>query len=116
MPRAARSQWTSSGSRSRTSARRGSVSAAQRAAPSWSSSRERRAQDMSTEIDPGRPVVLRGGMVLTMNDAHDVLRDADVLVVGERIAAVGPSLEVPDGTIEIDAAGGIVMPGMIDTH
>jgi 5-methylthioadenosine/S-adenosylhomocysteine deaminase len=71
---------------------------------------------MSTEIDPGRPVVLRGGMVLTMNDAHDVLRDADVLVVGERIAAVGPSLEVPDGTMEIDAAGGIVMPGMIDTH
>ena len=30
--------------------------------------------------------------------------------------AVGPDLEVPEGAHEIDAAGGIVMPGMIDTH
>ena len=36
--------------------------------------------------EPGRPVVLRGGTVLTMNGAHDVLHDADVLVVGDRIA------------------------------
>ena len=28
----------------------------------------------------------------------------------------GRALNVPDGTVEIDAAGGIVMPGMIDTH
>ena len=54
--------------------------------------------------------------MLTMNDAHDLLHDADVLVVGERIAAVGPALEVPEGTFEIDASNGIVMPGMIDTH
>ena len=39
-----------------------------------------------------------------------------MLVVGDRIAAVGPRCEVPDGTREIDARGGIVMPGMIDTH
>src|SRR3954465_15902864 len=64
----------------------------------------------------GRPVVLRGGTVLTMDNAHTVLVDADVLVVDDRIAAVGPPLEVPDGTAEIDARGGIVMPGMIDTH
>ena len=66
--------------------------------------------------EPGRPVVLRRGTVLTMNDAHDVLADADVLVVGDRIAGVGPGLGVPEGTVEIDASGGIVMPGMIDTH
>jgi len=65
---------------------------------------------------PGRPVVLRGGTVLTMDDASTVLRDADVLVVDDRISAVGPALEVPEGTQEIDARGGIVMPGMIDTH
>jgi cytosine/adenosine deaminase-related metal-dependent hydrolase len=51
-----------------------------------------------------------------MDDASTVLRDADVLVVDDRIAAVGPALEVPEGTQEIDASGGIVMPGMIDTH
>jgi cytosine/adenosine deaminase-related metal-dependent hydrolase len=64
----------------------------------------------------GRPIVLRGGTVLTMDDAGTVLEGADVLVVDDRIAAVGPALEVPEGTQEIDASGGIVMPGMIDTH
>ncbi|TDO54494.1 cytosine/adenosine deaminase-related metal-dependent hydrolase [Kribbella sp. VKM Ac-2527] len=73
---------------------------------------------MSTAETPteGRPVVLRGGTVLTMDDNHAVLTGADVLVDGDRIAAVGPALDVPDGTFEIDARGGIVMPGMIDTH
>jgi 5-methylthioadenosine/S-adenosylhomocysteine deaminase len=63
-----------------------------------------------------RPVVLRHGTVLTMDDRRTVLTDADVLVVGERIEAIGPKLDVPDGTVEVDASGGIVMPGMVDTH
>ena len=66
--------------------------------------------------EPGRPLVFRGGTVLTMDDAGTVLTDADVLVVDDRIAAVGAGLDVPEGTQEIDATGGIVMPGMIDTH
>ena len=70
----------------------------------------------SATIEAGRPVVLRRGTVLTMNDARDVLHDADVLVVDDRIAGVGAGLEVPDGAYEIDASDGIVMPGMIDTH
>jgi 5-methylthioadenosine/S-adenosylhomocysteine deaminase len=70
----------------------------------------------STAIPAGRPIVLRGGMVLTMDGQKTVLRDADVLIVDDLIAAVGPSLEVPEGTVEVDAARGIVMPGMIDTH
>ena len=73
---------------------------------------------MSNERLPekGQPLVFRGGLVLTMDDRRSILENADVLVVGERIAAVGPALAVPDGTFEIDAAGGILMPGMIDTH
>ena len=66
--------------------------------------------------EPGRPLVLRGGTVLPMDGSATVLGDADVLVVDDRIAAVGPRLDVPEGTQEIDARGGIVMPGMIDTH
>jgi cytosine/adenosine deaminase-related metal-dependent hydrolase len=65
---------------------------------------------------PGQPVVFRSGTVLVMDDARTVLRDTDVLVVGERIEAVGPSLAVPEGTAEVDASGGVVMPGMVDTH
>ncbi|MDX3658850.1 amidohydrolase family protein [Streptomyces sp. ID05-26A] len=60
-------------------------------------------------------VVLRNGTVLTM-DGRPPLVDHDVLVAGDRIAAIGPRLEVPEGTEEIDATNGIVMPGMIDTH
>ena len=45
-----------------------------------------------------RPVVLRGGTVLTVDAAHRVLPGHDVLVVDDRIAAIGPDLSVPDGT------------------
>ncbi|MEV4050644.1 amidohydrolase family protein [Amycolatopsis sp. NPDC049688] len=62
------------------------------------------------------PVVLRGGTVLTLDDARRVLPGEDVLVEGDRITAIGPALDVPPGTTEIDATGGLVLPGMIDTH
>ncbi|MGW3960743.1 amidohydrolase family protein [Amycolatopsis sp. NPDC005003] len=61
-------------------------------------------------------IVLRAGTVLTLDDARRVLPGEDVLVDGDRIAAIGPALDVPPGTTEVDASGGVVMPGMIDTH
>jgi 5-methylthioadenosine/S-adenosylhomocysteine deaminase len=69
-----------------------------------------------SDLASGRPLVFRGATVLTMTDAHSIEQDADVLVDGERIAGVGPGLPVPDNAVEIDARGGILMPGMIDTH
>lgn len=60
--------------------------------------------------------VFRHGTVLTMDDTHRVLTDTDVLVVGDRVAEVGTGLAAPEGALEVDATGGIVMPGMIDTH
>ena len=60
--------------------------------------------------------VFRDATVLTMDAGRQILPHTDVLIVDERIAAIGPHLVVPDGTFEIDAAGGILMPGMIDTH
>ncbi len=70
----------------------------------------------TSDLTPGRPVVIRNATVLTMDDGHRVVENGDVLVSGERIEAVGPSLAVPDGTVEIDGTGGILMPGMVDTH
>ena len=61
-------------------------------------------------------VVFRNGTVLTVDAGRTVLSGHDVLVTGDRIAAVGVGLEVPEGTEEVDATGGIVMPGMVDTH
>lgn len=51
--------------------------------------------------------------------AYNALRRsfvADVLVVGEKIAAVGPKLEAPRGARVIDATGKFVIPGGIDTR
>ena len=64
----------------------------------------------------GSAIVFRNGVVLTMDDRGTVHNRGDVLVVGQRIAEVGPDLAAPEGAMEIDASGGIVMPGMIDTH
>jgi 5-methylthioadenosine/S-adenosylhomocysteine deaminase len=60
--------------------------------------------------------VFRNGLVITMDDAHTIIPGGDVLVVDDKIQQIGTNLEVPEGTEEIDASGGIVMPGMIDTH
>ena len=65
-------------------------------------------------VNAGRPVVFRDATVLTMGEAGIVA--GDVLVTGDTITAVGPGLAVPDGTVEIDCTGGILMPGMVDTH
>ena len=71
--------------------------------------------DQIEAVNNGRPLVFRNATVLTMDQAG-VLEQADVLVTGNVITAVGAQLEVPEGSVEIDAAGGILMPGMIDTH
>lgn len=66
--------------------------------------------------DQNRPVVLRGGTVVTVDDRHRVLPDTDVLVLGDRIAAIGPGLRAPADALVVDARDGVVMPGMVDTH
>jgi 5-methylthioadenosine/S-adenosylhomocysteine deaminase len=71
---------------------------------------------MSAPDSGNGSIVFRNGLVLTMDDRGTIAKGADVLVVGDRIAEIGPNLVAPEGTVEIDASGGIVMPGMIDTH
>jgi dihydropyrimidinase len=56
-------------------------------------------------------LLLRGGTVVDSDGA----RRADVLVNGERIAAVGPCLDV-GGARVVDAGGAYVIPGGIDVH
>jgi dihydroorotase len=43
-------------------------------------------------------------------------RRADVLVVDGRIAAIGDGLERPSGTVELDASGCWLGPGLVDLH
>lgn len=57
-------------------------------------------------------LVIRAGRVIDPESGHDAI--ADIGIVGDRIAAVGPSLGA--GMREIDAAGLVVAPGFIDLH
>ena len=66
------------------------------------------------DFTEGRPVVFRNAIVIPVDGP--VILDGDVLVKGELIESVGPNLEVPEGTLEIDAKGGILTPGFVDTH
>ena len=63
----------------------------------------------------GRRYVIRGGHVMSMDPAVGDFAQADVLVEGKKILAVGPNLQAR-GAAVIDARGRIVMPGFIDTH
>lgn len=62
-------------------------------------------------------LVLRGATVITMAD-DGVIVDADVVIVGDRITAVGSrgAVEVPAGASVRDAGGRFIIPGLIDTH
>ncbi|MEX6634771.1 amidohydrolase family protein [Hyphococcus lacteus] len=63
-------------------------------------------------------LLLTGGRALTMANGDTVITNADILVTGRRIAAVGPagSFSVPEGTLRHDISGKTVMPGFIDAH
>jgi cytosine/adenosine deaminase-related metal-dependent hydrolase len=63
----------------------------------------------------GRRYIIRGGAVMSMDPNVGDFPQADVLVEGKKILAVGPNLHA-GGASEIDARGRIVMPGFIDTH
>src|SRR6266516_6972366 len=63
----------------------------------------------------GRRYIIRGGHVMSMDPKVGDFANADVLVEGKKILAVGPNLRA-SGAAEIDARGKIVMPGFIDTH
>src|SRR3954470_3830013 len=58
--------------------------------------------------------LIRGATVLTMDKQGD-LPQADLLVQGDRIAAIAPTLQADDAQA-IDARGCIVIPGLVNAH
>jgi imidazolonepropionase-like amidohydrolase len=64
--------------------------------------------------DPGeRPILIKGGRIITIT--RGTLEAGSVLIEGGRITAVGQDLTVPKDALVIDAAGGFVLPGFIDS-
>lgn len=64
-------------------------------------------------------LLVAGGLVVTVDPERRVLADGAVAIDGGRIVAVGPSAEIERcyrGDRRIDAAGHIVLPGLVDAH
>lgn len=63
-------------------------------------------------------LIIKNGTVLTMNADKDVIQAGVVVIKDKRIVAVGSDelLATFSSNDTIDAEGGIVMPGMINTH
>src|SRR4051794_27301438 len=55
--------------------------------------------------------LLRGGRVVSADGEFG----GDVLLVGEKVAAVG-EVDAPAGATVLDVSGCVVMPGLIDNH
>lgn len=74
------------------------------------------AQDFqgSRGLPGDRRILLKGGTVLTMDEALGSLEQGDVLIEDDRIAEIGRDIDAPAQVI--DASGMIVMPGFVDTH
>jgi len=61
------------------------------------------------------PIVLRAARLLEV-DTGTLLKPGEVLVVGDRIRAVGVSVEHPQGAKVIDLGDTTLLPGLIDAH
>ncbi len=59
--------------------------------------------------------LIKGGWVLSMDDAIGDIKGGDVLIEDDKIAAVGHDIEAGGADI-IDAANFIVSPGMVNVH
>ncbi len=61
-------------------------------------------------------VILRGANVITMR-GDEVVRNADIVIRGNRIQTIGPAASAtPPGARVMDVRGHTIMPGLIDVH
>ncbi|MFQ6123629.1 MAG: amidohydrolase family protein [Candidatus Heimdallarchaeota archaeon] len=64
-------------------------------------------------------ILIRDGLVITMNDRREIIESGSVLIQGNKITAVGKTDEVisiSHGDKVLDAKGKIVMPGLFCAH
>ena len=64
---------------------------------------------------PSGKTLIRGACVLTMDGELGTIPEGDVLIEGDRVAAVGQGVPA-DGAEVVDGRDRIVLPGFVDTH
>ena len=64
---------------------------------------------------PAAPIVLHAARLLQI-DTGTLLQPGEILVQGERILAVGTSVQHPQGARIIDLGDATLLPGLIDAH
>jgi len=70
-----------------------------------------------TRVEAARRILLRGGVVLTLDPDLGDFAQADLLIEDGRIAEIRPEIAVSDEAIVVvDATNRIVIPGFVDTH
>ncbi|RBP15512.1 cytosine/adenosine deaminase-related metal-dependent hydrolase [Roseiarcus fermentans] len=62
-------------------------------------------------------ILIRGASILSMDPRIGDFGKGDILIEGETIAAVAPTISVDTGAVElVDAESMIAIPGFVDTH
>lgn len=61
-------------------------------------------------------LITRIGELMTVDDEDRVLRDAAVVIDGDRIAWIGAAAEAPAADDRVDADGRALLPGWVDSH
>src|SRR5215813_5016395 len=64
---------------------------------------------------PSRQIAVRAGRLIDGADSAPI-RNAVILIEGDRITAVGAGLAIPAGYEVVDLSRSTVLPGLIDCH
>ena len=60
---------------------------------------------------------ITGARIITMTDDEGgIIEDGEILIKGDRIVAVGESVDAPRGAKTLDVDGKTIIPGIIDAH
>jgi 5-methylthioadenosine/S-adenosylhomocysteine deaminase len=73
---------------------------------------------MNNDMQRPKQILIKNAFIITMNSNSQVFINGDILIEGDKIAAIG---NVPSSIVDveaeiIDASGKIIMPGFVNTH
>jgi len=75
--------------------------------------------EITPSSDKSDAILVKGGVIITINPADQIIEDGYVLIKADRIISVGNLQDAPpDNAVEkiIDTRNCLVMPGLVNTH